>query len=152
MQRLTLTLLALAGIVGFGAWQQRSPGHLRQAWEYCTIQNWSANVGENRPVPVGTRFRHSFVGEAEICYQEGNGCRSEKVTSFISVVDQIKELYSDPYVGQAQQMAVDKALSKLGAEGWRLVGAGPDPSAVRPNGESSSTPVRSILYFERPKP
>ncbi len=152
MKRWLLSVgMVLAASLGTLGWQQQSARSSRRAWEYCTVQNWDANVGEDHPSPAGSKFRHTFVGEAEICYQAESGCRIERITSLVAVVGE-KELWNDPYIGKAQQMAVDKAVSKLGSEGWRLVGAGPDPSAVRPNGESSSTPVRSILYFERPKP
>lgn len=148
-------LLVAAALLTTGAmlvgWQRPSDGRRGETWEYCQVRNWVGNW-KNEPVPAGAKFRYTFVGKAVICYDEASGCRTEAVTASFSALDR-KDLYSDlPYLGEAQQAAVAKALSKLGAEGWRLVGAGPDPSAVQPDPEKPFTPVASILYFERPKP
>ncbi|MGH9453985.1 MAG: hypothetical protein ACRD2O_08455 [Terriglobia bacterium] len=145
---LVAATVLIAGAV-VGAWQQPS-GKLRgETWEYCQVQSWEGRE-KNEPVPAGTQFRYTYVGKASICYDEATGCRTETVTAPYSSIHP-KNFIEDPDIGRSQQEAVASALAKLGAEGWRMVGAGPDPSAVRPNGQSASSPVRSILYFERPK-
>jgi hypothetical protein len=134
-----------------GAWQQRSSVGHREAWEYCEVQSWAAEQ-RGKPLAVGAKLQYRFVGKAVVCYDQPNGCKKETVTATYSALDGKVPYNFEINVGEAQQEAVAAALAKLGAEGWRLVEAGPDPAAVLPNTESPAHPVRMILYLERRKP
>jgi hypothetical protein len=96
-----------------------------QKWEYCTVF----------PVNKIHRNDSKITGTAVISYMRGSGYQSEKVEATIEGGVNSLNL--------ATHNALAKAISKLGDEGWEMVGEGTLLS------ESSSN--QKVLYFKRSK-
>ncbi len=94
-------------------------------WEHCSVS----------PVNSITQSGGKVIGTALISYVSGNGYRTEKVEATIDG--------SQSAMNLATSNAVAKAVSKLGDEGWEMVGEGTILA------ESSEGP--KVLYFRRSK-
>ena len=98
-----------------------------QKWEYCAITSASYSGGN-----FGAR------GTAVIRYFQVGGVREEPI-EFVPDIGQ--------NIGQRNEVrtyengALNKAIAKLGDEGWELVSKEPDTDKNRNN----------IFYFKRPK-
>lgn len=104
----------------------KAPASLK--WEYCAI--WSTGVEQK-----------NYSGQlsvAYICYFSNDGCHGERVE-----VD-----------GSNMDVALIRAETQLGLQGWELVGTGPRHyedigTTTTPNGAVTGNPF--VLYFKRPK-
>jgi len=93
-------------------------------WEHCSVS----------PVNGVSQSTGKLIGAAIISYVSGGGYRTEKVEAAV-----------DAGVGAmnlATSSAIAKAVSKLGDEGWAMVGEG----TLLPEGSGG----QKVLYFRRP--
>lgn len=96
-----------------------------QRWEYCTV------------FPVNKVYKNDgkITGTAVVYYMRDRGYQSEKVEATVDG--------SDGSMNLATDNALAKAISKLGNEGWEMVGEG--------TLLSESTSNQKVLYFKRSK-
>ena len=99
--------------------QGRDKAALR-TWEYVVISEVK-EVGS-----LSTASNPRFKGVAAICYMQESGCRQM------------------PVEGADKTNALAMAMTRLGNEGWELVGESPVPF--------SNGVVQGGWYFKRPKP
>jgi len=92
-----------------------------QKWEYCAITSASYS---------GTNF--GARGTAVIRYFQVGGVKEETI-EFVPDIGQRNEV-------RIENGALNKAIAKLGDEGWELVSKEPDTDKIR-----------NIFYFKRPK-
>lgn len=110
-----VALLTLLGQVGYA--QQVSK---RQRWEYCAITSYHATFTSP---PSQSDAKASAV--ASICYFEFAGCRREKLKFELDMAEFKKSLKIDRLsaaVEKATEIALARALVKLGDDGWEMVG------------------------------
>ncbi len=94
-------------------------------WEHCSV------------FPVNGVYKNAgkVTGTAVISYMRGGGYQSEKVEATVND--------SASSMSVAQSNALAKAVSKLGDEGWEMVGEG----TLFPDSSSN----QKVLYFRRAK-
>jgi hypothetical protein len=134
-------LLTLLGQVGHA--QQVSK---RQKWEYCAITSYSAALTGPLSQP-DTKAR----AVASICYFELTGCRREELKFELELAEFKKSL--DPHdatrsllsaaVDRATEIALARAIVKLGDDGWEMVGESVFKFAAERNDQA--------IYFKRRK-
>jgi hypothetical protein len=104
-----------------------------QRWEYCAI----IDAHPSDPAKVNL-VMEKYTGVATICYFGSSGCRREDITFDLSYADSLKlridtrsQDANSPYVAavranaasmRATESALSKAISKLGDNGWEIVG------------------------------
>jgi hypothetical protein len=93
--------LMLSGVAFNSAHAQQPDRLAAEKWEYCAITDVPA-FGRDGKV----------VSSAKVCYFEGSGCRREDIEATLSGND----------FGEGKKAALAKAMAKLGAEGWELLG------------------------------
>lgn len=111
-----IALLTLLGQVGQGH-QQVSKG---QKWEYCAITSYYATFTDP-PSQPGAKV--SAV--ASICYFEFAGCRREELKFELDLAEFKKSLKIDRLIAageKATEIALARAVAKLGDDGWEMVG------------------------------
>jgi hypothetical protein len=90
-------------------------------WEYVSVQVLP-------PIHESSRV----TGRVSVCQMLDSGCRESQVEAVLTLNDA-------PHSGdRATQAAISRALARLGAEGWELVGRGPEG-------------LPASLYLKRPK-
>jgi hypothetical protein len=93
--------LMLSGVAFNSAQAQQLGKAAGETWEYCAITDVPA-VGRDGRV----------IGTAKVCYFQGSGCRNEEVEASVPGRD----------FTEGKKAALAKAMAKLGAEGWELLG------------------------------
>ncbi len=100
---------------------QRSPKSRVQRSEYCAI------VGAHSD-GFGIK-KEKYKGVATICYFRSSGCRREEVSFELVYADFLKEgadanQFYNTYAARmrAEESALSKAITKLGDDGWEMVG------------------------------
>ncbi len=131
-QTLRVSFLVLSVIVLAGAFssifQPRASlaeQNVRQRFEYCAITNAQSMLPRDS--------KENVVAVASICYIQTSGCRREEVTFELDSAEFLKEIGDKSNTSyflyaarvRAAESAVTKAISKLGEEGWEIVGDGP---------------------------
>ncbi len=93
-------------------------------WSYCMVV---APRGYEL-VKADTARKQEYVVRAKICYAESNGCRWETVEVKLPA-----EVLNTGYIGPVGNVgpieATAKALAKLGADGWEMIG-GASPGSI----------------------
>ena len=129
-----LMLTMIAGLLGgalssrmFAVQPVQAQQEVRQAaktqkWEYCAVTAVSTHYRDNRDIGY----------YADIYYFNGSGIKGERIE-----VEYNREHFS------TREIALAKAVAKLGEEGWEMIGGEP-----RYLGSSDSS---LILYFKRLK-
>jgi hypothetical protein len=110
-----VALLTLLGQVGYA--QQVSN---RQKWEYCAITSYYATLTDPPSKPDA-----KVSAVASICYFEFAGCRREELKFELNLAEFKKSLKTDrlgPAVERATEIALARAIAKLGDDGWEMVG------------------------------
>jgi hypothetical protein len=115
----------------------------RQGWEYCAV----TNSGFTRFASAGDTVSTGF---ATICYFQSTGCRKEEVKFDLDLSEFRKSLNagdSPAYIlsaapAKAAEGALEKAITRLGDDGWEMVGQAPLSFG------NESTPA---IYFKRRK-
>ena len=137
MYLLTAVLALVAGLIGgvmLNKFQLMQPVQAQaveenqtsmRKWEHCSVS----------PINSVSQSSGKLTGAAIISYVSGNGYRTEKVEASVDGGVSAMNL--------ATNNALAKAVSKLGDEGWEMVGEG----TLLP--ESSSG--QKVLYFRRSK-
>lgn len=115
-----------------------------QRWEYCAILN--------ARIKWPLQSKEKYTGIATICYFRNSGCRSEEVIFELTYADFLKqadakqgENYNRNYTAPAKatESALSKAITKLGDDGWEMIGDGRIDFA-----SGADNNVRAI-YFKR---
>lgn len=133
-------LAAVLAVVSLAAWQQESASKNSQAWEYCTVRG--GGVGDREPGPGHSPGTREYYAIAEVCFAEQGGCRSRNMEyTFLATKEQFLQMSPE-----LPRPAIVKALAVLGAEGWELVGFGPDMNLW------SLEQAHLCLYLKRKKP
>ena len=110
-----------------------------QRWEYCVVLHAGCQATKEK-----------YVGIATICYFRSSGCRREEVVFELTYADFLKqadlslgESYnrSEAAPARAAESALSKAITKLGNDGWEMVGDG--------RIDFSNNNVPKAIYFKR---
>ena len=131
-----VALLTLLGQVGHA--QQVSK---RQKWEYCAITSYSGTFTAPLSQPDA---KASAV--ASICYFESGGCRREELKFELDLAEFKKSLKIERMsaaVDKATEIALARAIVKLGDDGWEMVGESVFKFAAERNDQA--------IYFKRRK-
>jgi hypothetical protein len=120
--KLTIVLFLIAFSTETVTAQQRT----KSGWEYCAITNSSGNTSASMQPDVMAR------GIASVCYFQSGGCKREDFRVEFSLAEFAKSF--DPRENPAAimyaasdrvaEMALAKAIAKLGSDGWEMVGQG----------------------------
>jgi len=119
--RLTIVLFLIALSTEAVTAQQRT----KSGWEYCAITNSSGTTASSQPDVMAN-------GMASVCYFQSGGCKRENFTVEFSLAEFAKSLNprENPAAimyaasDRAAEMALAKAIAKLGSDGWEMVGQG----------------------------
>ena len=130
----TCGLLLLGVSLPRQAAAQRTTRSKITRWEYCAI------VDAHPEDPMGINLaKEKYTGVATICYFRSSGCRREEVTFSLSYADSLKlksgadslkdpnskvaaALRANAASTRATESALSKAITKLGDDGWEMVG------------------------------
>lgn len=115
-----ITLALILGLTYFTTPPTEAQKSVTSAFEYAVI------TGTYRPYPADSASLVS--GAAQICYLQQNGCQNVEVRSelILSKFVQDERLENNSRVGglaveRVSQMALSKAISRLGTEGWEMI-------------------------------
>jgi hypothetical protein len=125
--RLAVCMAVTCGLLLFGmslppqSSAQKSTKSKITGWEYCAILGTQSDG-------FGVR-KEKYTSVATICYFRSSGCRREEVTFELIYATFLKQ-GADPnqYVNtsaarmRAEESALSKAITKLGDDGWEMVG------------------------------
>jgi hypothetical protein len=129
--RLAVCMAVTCGLLLFGmslppqsSAQRATKGKVTR-WEYCAI------LSAQRKWPQ--EDKEKYVGTATICYFRNSGCRKEEVVFELTYSDYLKEGEATARQGEsynrssgaparATESALSKAITKLGDDGWEMVG------------------------------
>lgn len=135
-------LILIATLLCDNGLAQRSPK--RRQWEYCAITKSDAPL---------LLEEAKIVGAATICFFQNTGCKTEVINFDVDVTEFRKSLdqratTNEIYVRSAARLkaiegALASAITKLGAEGWEMVGE----SLFRFGSERNDV----AIYFKREK-
>ena len=126
-----------------------------QGWEYCAI----TDASPSDPAKINL-VMDKYTGVATICYFRSSGCRREEVTFDLSYADSLKlridadslrdvntqyaaAVRANAASMRATESALSKAISKLGDDGWEIVG---DNQIKFPSGADNGA---RAIYFKR---
>lgn len=141
-KRLVKVIVLVTLLTTIGQAQQVSR---RQQWQYCAITLVTAVFPGADPEP-----KTRVSATVSICYFEINGCRREEVKFDLDEADFRKSLGPNDgttmsyFLDKASQHAMARAISKLGDDGWEMVGESPSTFAAERNNQA--------IYFKRQKP
>ena len=114
-----ILVIAIAGHLVFAQNTSR-----RAQWEYCAIT-------EIRTPLINADLNVKTSTTASICYFQADGCRREEVKFEATLAELTKDLGSQDRFGSpgmyvarenVAKGALSKAMAKLGADGWEMVG------------------------------
>jgi hypothetical protein len=115
-------------------------------WEYCAIISAQSKWPREN--------KEKYTGVATICYFRSSGCRREEVVFELTYSDFLKEgeatvkqgeSYNRAYgaPARATESALSKAITKLGNDGWEMVGEN------RIDFSSGAEANNKAIYFKR---
>lgn len=116
--------LSIFGISTFISPSSEAQKKYVNQWEYAAV-TFTA-------IPFYAENQAVITGVANICYLQQNGCRNEEAKSELIYAKFLQDFRLESTsnsknlaYSRAKELAYTKAVAKLGAEGWEIVGQPP---------------------------